>query len=86
MSSENARKITLPSKDNEIIPWMDKREIPAIKMILSAWREKRKDWNAYGFCSELHGCTHEVAEENADKAAHCCEIIAQIDEALRKSK
>ena len=33
----------LPVKDRETIPWMSKREIPAIKAALSAWRKMRKD-------------------------------------------
>lgn len=32
-----------PVKDRATIPWMSEREIPAIKLALSAWRKLRKD-------------------------------------------
>lgn len=35
--------IKLPVKDPDTVPWMSKREIPAIKAVLSAWRNLRKD-------------------------------------------
>ncbi len=33
----------IPVKDRDTIPWMSKREIPAIKAVLSAWRQLRRD-------------------------------------------
>lgn len=35
--------IKLPVKDPDTVPWMSRREIPAIKAALSAWRKLRKD-------------------------------------------
>lgn len=32
-----------PVKDKVTIPWMSEREIPAIKLALSAWRKLRRD-------------------------------------------
>lgn len=76
--------IKLPIKDSDTIPWMSKREIVVIKTILSAWREKRRDWKVYGFYSENYDFTQQEAEKNAMEAAYNCEIIANIDEVLRK--
>lgn len=33
----------IPVKDEVTIPWMSTREIPAVKLMLSAWRKMRKD-------------------------------------------
>ena len=76
----------LPSKDPVTIPWMTKREIPAIKAILSAWRELRKDWKANGYTGYMFELTQQVAEKMARGAAYNCEVIAMIDEALRKEE
>lgn len=75
----------LPSKDPVTIPWMTKREIPAIKAVLSAWREMRKGWKADGFTGNMFEFTQQVAEDKAKSAAYNCEIIAMIDEALREN-
>ena len=32
-----------PVKDSVTIPWMSEQEIPAIKLVLSAWRKLRKN-------------------------------------------
>lgn len=74
----------LPSKDPVTIPWMTKREIPEIKAVLSAWRELRKDWKANGYTGYMFEFTQQVAEDKAKSAAYFCEVIAMIDEALRK--
>ena len=76
--------IKFPIKDTKTIPWMSEREIPVVKAILSAWREKRRgDWKVYGFCSPLDFST-EAAERHARGTAYDCEMIAMIQEALRK--
>lgn len=33
----------LPVKDRTTTPWISEREIPAVKIVLSAWRKLRKD-------------------------------------------
>lgn len=76
--------IKVPVKDQVTIPWMTQREIPAIKAILSAWRERRKVWKRSGFAGHAFRPTQEVADSVAMEAATSCEIIAIIDETLRK--
>ena len=79
--------IKLPVKDRDTIPWMSRREIPAIKAALSAWRQKRK-------CPGWSRWTEIVVKEivdpsvtamyNADCVAAYLEELAAIDERLRK--
>ena len=33
----------LPVKERKTTPWISEREIPAVKIVLSAWRKLRKD-------------------------------------------
>lgn len=33
----------LPVKDRDTVPWISPAEIPAVKIMLSAWRKLRKD-------------------------------------------
>lgn len=76
--------IKFPVKDTKTMPWMSEREIPVIKAILSAWREKRRgDWKAYGFCGPL-SLSPEEAERHARDTSFDCEMMAMIQEALRK--
>lgn len=35
--------MNVPVKDRVTVPWISEREIPAIKLALSAWRKLRKD-------------------------------------------
>lgn len=76
--------IKAPVKDRVTVPWMSAREIPAVKMLLSAWREMRKDWKVYGFTGEMYNATRAVAEAKAREAAYNLEVVAMIEEALRK--
>lgn len=75
--------IKFPIKDTKTIPWMSEREIPVVKAILSAWREKRRDWRAFGFIGPIE-CSPEEAQRHARDAAFDCEMMATIQEALRK--
>jgi len=74
----------LPVKDTTTIPWMSQREIQAIKAVLSAWRERRRDWKVYGFCGPI-SLDSETAQRHARDAAWDLEMIAMIQEALRKA-
>lgn len=77
----------LPVKDPDTVPWMSRREIPAIKAVLSAWRAKRKD---RAFAQQARDIAALIADCNthsrsaADTAAWLCEKLAAIDERLRK--
>jgi hypothetical protein len=77
----------LPVKDRATIPWMTKREIPAIKAVLSAWRAKRND---RAFAQQARDTAALIADCNthsrsaADTAAWLCEKLVAIDERLRK--
>ena len=79
--------IKIPCKDRDTIPWMSKREIPAIKAVLSAWRAKRKDRS---FAQQARDTVALITDCNthsrsaADTAAWLCEKLVAIDERLRK--
>ena len=79
----------LPAKDRETVPWMSRREIPAIKAVLSAWRKHRRD-KVNVEASKFYVCAmpleqlSEHAELNARRIAGTLEEIAAIDERLRK--
>jgi hypothetical protein len=78
----------LPVKDRTTIPWMTPREIPAIKAVLSAWRKLRRDEKDE--CDRIRSGVAELAlplyaiNLNIAEAAHSLEIIAALDERLRK--
>lgn len=80
--------IKLPVKDPDTVPWMSKREIPAIKAILSAWRKYRRDKvnveasKLYVRAMPLEQLS-EHAELNARRIAGLLEELAAIDARLR---
>ena len=77
----------LPVKDPVTIPWMSQREIPAIKAVLSAWRKARKDPLFVSVARDAASKFRDprlVAESAANIAAAKRDIIAAIDERLRK--
>lgn len=80
--------IKLPVKDRVTIPWMSEREIPAIKAVLSAWRAMRRcDKAKCAFIREgvaKLDATEECATIHAVRVASSLEILAAIDERLRK--
>ena len=81
--------IKLPVKDPDTVPWMSRREIPAIKAMLSAWRKLRK--NQAFLDGQRYLVSVLPAEEAARLSEHSIgfvadrlEEIALIDERLRK--
>ena len=81
--------IKLPVKDNTTIPWMSKREIPAIKAVLSSWREMRKDKSLVEatrakMARSDHAALMRYADYDMHEAARCLKNIAAIDERMRK--
>ena len=79
--------IKLPVKDPDTVPWMSKREIPAIKAVLSQWRRMRRDKD---FTRAIHDVIpladsiDRLADTSAWNAAWHLEHLAAIDEHLRK--
>ena len=69
-----------PVKDTVTIPWMSKKEIPAIKIVLSAWRKRRRELPKRAPVRY----DAEYADIFASEAAEDLELIAAIDERLRK--
>ncbi len=81
----------LPVKDRDTIPWMTKREIPAIKAALSAWRAMRKDNTLVEGAKNIasfgdRDCAERSAARTAESVAWSLECIAAIDERLRKEQ
>ena len=77
----------LPVKDRDTIPWMSKREIPVIKILLSVWRQKRKISSFTMSCRHDAECTMDpvpAIERRADYACDDLEFIAALEERLRK--
>ena len=78
----------LPVKDRDTIPWMTQREIPAIKAALSAWRAMRRcDKAKCAFIREgvaKLDATEECATIHAVRVTSSLEVLAAIDERLRK--
>lgn len=72
--------IKLPVKDRTTIPWMSPHEIPAIKLVLSAWRQQRRELPKSGPCR----FDENYAEIFAGEAATDLELIAAIDKRLWK--
>jgi hypothetical protein len=82
--------IKLPVKNPVTIPWMSRREIPAIKAALSAWRKMRKD-ESYGLEADrqfINAMPPEGLPTHAYVAmndiGHRLEELAAIDERMRK--
>lgn len=75
--------IKFPVQDCETIPWMTKREIPVIKAILSAWRERRRDWEENGMCIPIP-LDAAKAEEIARGMAYDCELLLVAQDMLEK--
>ncbi len=79
--------IKLPVKDPNTIPWMSKREIPAIKAVLSAWREFRKDPAQVKNAQKIVSLCEDFdahAQISAKSAAWLLEKLSAIDEHMRK--
>jgi hypothetical protein len=76
----------LPCKDPVTVPWMSQREIPAIKAVLSAWRKARRDpvFRAAERAQPPFTDPQLIADTAARIAAGKLDIIAAIDERLRK--
>ena len=77
--------IKFPIKDCDTLPWMSKKEIPVIKAILSAWRERRRDWKVYGVCMPGNLNAAE-AQKRAMGIAYDCEVVSTIQEMLEAEK
>lgn len=77
-----------PVKDKVTIPWMSEREIPAVKLVLSAWRALRRDDKGVvqhtrqraGACI----APDLLAAEHAAEVARDLELITALDARLRK--
>ena len=76
-----------PVKDTVTVPWMSQREIPAVKIVLSAWRKLRKDRDqvrhirdraAVCFAPDLS------VEERAGEIAWDMEYLAAVEARLKK--
>ena len=81
--------IKLPVKDRTTIPWMSPHEIPAIKLVLSAWRASRKDHEfvlSRKLLADSAVSPVDIATLDANDAAVCLETIADIDKRLWKEK
>ena len=80
--------IKLPINDPDTIPWMSKREIPAIKAVLSAWRAMRRDDKGMvqhtRHRAEACVAPDLLAIEHAAEIARGLEFVAAIDERMRK--
>ncbi len=81
--------MNLPVKDRVTVPWISEREIPAIKLALSAWRKLRRDReqrtslrNLTSLCQDLP--TH--AKSTAESIAWNLEKLAQIEERIFTEK
>ena len=79
----------LPVKDRTTQPYISEREIPAIKLALSAWRKLRRDReqrtslrNLASLCQDLP--TH--AKSTAESIAWNLEKLSQLEERIRKEK
>ncbi len=79
--------IKLPVKDPDTVPWMSRREIPAIKAVLSAWRALRRDkaqMQHASYRAKMCIAPDLLAAEHAMEVARDLELIAAIDERMRK--
>ena len=78
--------IKLPVKDDTTIPWISRREIPAIKAVLSRWRRMRRDKEFSAKIREevLLADASRQADASEWSAAWHLEYLAAIDERLRK--
>lgn len=77
----------LPVKDPTTITWMSRREIPAIKAVLSEWRKPRSDKSTVQYIHDrafIAGEPQATAEMNLSDAAWDLEMLTAIDERLRK--
>lgn len=83
--------IKLPVKDSDTVPWMSRREIPAIKAVLSAWRKLRRDNTLVEGAKSIasfgdKNCAERTAERTTESVAWSLECIASLDERLRKEQ
>ncbi len=77
-----------PVKDTVTIPWMSEREIPAVKLVLSAWRKLRRDDKGVvqhiRQRAEMCLTPDLLATEHAAEVARDLELITALDARLRK--
>lgn len=79
----------IPVKDDNTVPWMPKREIPAIKIALSEWRKRRKDNDFAATIQDIVASSYDL-EARAITAANAIawnlEMLYAINERLKKDK
>ena len=79
----------LPVKERDTIPWLSKREIPAIRLLLSAWRSRRKD-PQFGSDAESAVNGTRLYDEAIDSllklATFDLEMVARIEERMHKEE
>ena len=79
--------IKFPVKDRRTQPYMTEREIPAIKLALSAWRKLRKNrvdvLNARDRAVLVEDPSY-TAEQCQKQIAWYLELLSQIEERIRK--
>ena len=77
-------------KDEVTIPWISTREIPAVKLMLSAWRKLRRDPEARKrkaeFVSSITNVDSTVVDETAGMCAEFMEELALLHERVKKEK
>ena len=59
----------LPVKDRDTVPWISPAEIPAVKIMLSAWRKLRKDNGEISFLRKYVGMFDSDLERLIDTQA-----------------
>lgn len=59
-----------PVKDRDTIPWIDPAEIPAVKIMLSAWRKLRKDKGEMSYIRKYVGMFDNDLENLIDTQAN----------------
>ena len=77
----------MKTKDKVTVPWMSQREIPAVKLVLSAWRKLRKDPGYVKNVRDLISLCEDLdahARVSVESAAWLLEKLAAIDERLQR--
>ena len=75
--------------DSKTIPWMSESEIPAIKMVLSAWREFRKNKDAIKSIKDVANVfdnPKEILEMTLKEVAYRMETIAELQSRLSQTQ
>lgn len=83
--------MNLPVKDNRTTPWVSEREIPAVKIVLSAWRKAvKRDGFSSGHKEFVATIPQDVlpvyANVVAKNIAEDMEKLMLIDERLRQEE